>query len=89
MARINSAAGTATVTEIAEPHRSTVEGILRAAGHGLLTTAEADLLIRRIRDHHGTAFTERVDTVASGPSTSHDQRVRAGHRSDRPNRTSR
>lgn len=69
MAPTTPSADPAPATEIAEQHRSTVDGILRAAGHGLLTTAEADLLIRRIRDHHGTAFTERGDTVADGRST--------------------
>lgn len=40
---------TAPVAGIAEPHQSTVAGILRAVGQGLFTAAEADLLIDRIR----------------------------------------
>ena len=36
---------------IAEPHQTTVDGILRAVGQGLFTAAEADMLIDRIRAH--------------------------------------
>jgi hypothetical protein len=42
---------TATFAGIAEPHQRTVAGILRAAGRGLFTAAEADIFIDRIRAH--------------------------------------
>ncbi|MBB4678417.1 hypothetical protein [Crossiella cryophila] len=40
-----------SVSGVAEPHQSTVAAILRAAGNALITTAEAELVIARIRDH--------------------------------------
>lgn len=39
------------VVGIAEPHQSTAATILRAAGQGLFTAAEADMLIERMRAH--------------------------------------
>jgi gentisate 1,2-dioxygenase len=42
---------TTPVLEIAEPHRSTVAAILYAAGQGLFTAAEADMLIDRVRTY--------------------------------------
>jgi len=45
------------VLGIAEPHQSTVAAILRAAGEGLFTTAEAELMIGRLR----TVTTDAAD----------------------------
>lgn len=39
----------APVLGIAEPHQSTVAAILRSAGHGLFTAAEAESMISRLR----------------------------------------
>ena len=36
---------------VAEPHRSTVTAIRRAAQRGVFTAAEAELLIERVRTH--------------------------------------
>jgi hypothetical protein len=40
---------TVPITDIAEPHRSAVTAVLRAALRGVLTEDEADVLIERIR----------------------------------------
>lgn len=47
----NPILGTANIVGIAEPHQSTVAGILRAVGLGLFTAAEADIFIDRVRAH--------------------------------------
>jgi hypothetical protein len=39
------------ITGIAEPHQSAVTTIRRAALQGVFSTAEADLLIERLRAH--------------------------------------
>ncbi|SDI17316.1 hypothetical protein SAMN05192558_101302 [Actinokineospora alba] len=49
MAQLDVTHGSTSVAGIAEPHQSTVAAILRAAGLGLFTAAEADLLIDRVR----------------------------------------
>jgi hypothetical protein len=41
---------------VAEPHRSTVTAIRRAAQRGLSTAAEAELLIDRVRTHATTSL---------------------------------
>lgn len=49
MARADQSPITAPVAGIAEPHQSAVTAVLRAALQGVLSAAEADLLIGRIR----------------------------------------
>ncbi|WP_143467060.1 hypothetical protein [Lentzea kentuckyensis] len=49
MARLDQLPATAAVAGIAEPHQSTVASIQHAAGLGLFSAAEADLMIDRIR----------------------------------------
>ncbi|MFI6096516.1 hypothetical protein ACIA8G_13220 [Lentzea sp. NPDC051213] len=49
MAHLDLSPTTAKVEGIAEPHQNTVADILRAVGLGLVSTAEADLMIGRIR----------------------------------------
>ena len=51
MAGTDPILSTAPVTGIAEPHQSTVTGILHAVGQGLFTAAEAAILIDRVRAH--------------------------------------
>lgn len=51
MADVDPVLGTTPVAGIAESHQSTVAVILRAVGLGLFTTAEADMLIERVRAH--------------------------------------
>lgn len=41
----------APISEIAEPHQSTVAAILHAVRQGLFTAAEAETLIDRVRAH--------------------------------------
>ncbi|MFC3891244.1 hypothetical protein ACFOWZ_07125 [Lentzea rhizosphaerae] len=49
MAHLDQFPVPAPVAGIAEPHQSTAAAILRAAGLGLFSAAEADLMIDRIR----------------------------------------
>lgn len=51
MTRIDPLPGTAPAARIAGPHQSTVATILRAVELGLFTTAQADMLIGRVRAH--------------------------------------
>jgi hypothetical protein len=49
MAHTDPIPTTAPVAGIAEPHQSTVAAILRAAEMGVFTSAQAELLIDRVR----------------------------------------
>lgn len=49
MAHVDPIPGAVPVAGIAEPHQLTVAAIMRAAGNGLFTVAEAELLIDRVR----------------------------------------
>ena len=49
MAQLDLILPATPVAGIAEPHQSTVAAILLAAGRGLFTTAEAELMIDRLR----------------------------------------
>ena len=51
MARNDPILSNAPVAGIAEPHQSTVTGILHAVGQDLFTAAEAAMLIDRVRAH--------------------------------------
>lgn len=51
MAHLDVTRVSTSVAGIAEPHQSTVAAMLRAAGLGLFTAAEADMLIDRVRGH--------------------------------------
>lgn len=51
MAHIDPLLSTASVSRIAGPHQSTVATILRAVERGLFTSAQAELMIDRIRAH--------------------------------------
>lgn len=51
MPRIDPLLGAAPVARIAGPHQSTVATILRAVELGLFTTADADMMIDRVRAH--------------------------------------
>lgn len=62
-------ADTDPVLGIAEPHQSTVDGILRSVEQGLFTVAEADMLIGRIRAHMSALPVSRYRTTL--PSTEH------------------
>jgi hypothetical protein len=55
MPDVDPVLGTTPVAGIAESHQSTVAVILRAVGLGLFTTAEADMLIDRVRAVAGPA----------------------------------
>lgn len=63
MARLDLILSTAPVVGIPEPHRSTVAAILRATQQGLFTTAEAELLIDRIRTHVTTFPSSTGDSL--------------------------
>ncbi|MFC3891387.1 hypothetical protein ACFOWZ_07855 [Lentzea rhizosphaerae] len=49
MAQVDQLSATTTLMGIAEPHQSTVASILGAAGLGVFSAAEAELMIDRIR----------------------------------------
>ena len=51
MAQIDPIPNTTTFERIAEPHQSTVAAIVRAAERGLFTTAQAQVMIDRVREH--------------------------------------
>lgn len=55
--------------EIAEPHRSTVAAIRNAAGQGLFTAAEAEMLIDRVRTHVPTMPMPTEDSSRASPQT--------------------
>jgi hypothetical protein len=51
VAHVDPILSAAPIAGIAEPHQSTVAGILHAVGQGLFTVSEAELLIDRVRAH--------------------------------------
>ena len=51
MAHSDPILSTAFLAGIAEPHQSTVAGILHAVGQGLFSASEAERLIDRVRAH--------------------------------------
>jgi hypothetical protein len=61
---------TAPVAKIAEPHRSAVAAILRAARQGLFTAAEAELLIDRVRTNVTTFVEDSLPSMGSGLTSS-------------------
>lgn len=81
MAHVDPILNTAPVSGIAEPHQSTVAGILGAVEQGLLSPAEGETLIDRVRTHVTTV----PIAVPSASPLSVDDGVPAtvnGHASD-------
>jgi hypothetical protein len=66
MAQIDPIPKTTTFERIAEPHQSTVAAIVRAVERGLFTTAQAQIMIDRVRAH----LTPRPITGADMPPSS-------------------
>jgi len=81
MAHIDPTLITAPVAGIADPHQSTVAGILRAVEQGLFTVAEAGILIDRLRAH---VTTVPVAVPVGSPLSSDDGLpvTVSGHASD-------
>lgn len=71
MTRLDLVFSTAPIAGILEPHRSTVAAILRATHQGLFTTAEAELLIDRIRTHVTTFPSSTGDSLRAMGSSEH------------------
>ncbi|WP_434446797.1 hypothetical protein [Lentzea sp. E54] len=66
MAHFDQLPAVAPVAGIAEPHQSTVAAIRRAAGLGLFSAAEAELMIDRIRALTTGSPVEAVPTSPNG-----------------------
>ncbi|WP_424186938.1 hypothetical protein ACOBQX_03635 [Actinokineospora sp. G85] len=67
MAQANSILVTTQVKDIATAHRKAIAAILRAAGQGMFTAAEAESLVGRVQNRlaelearHGTLSTEEA-----------------------------
>ncbi len=69
MAQLDHLSATTAVVGIAEPHQSTGASILSAVALGLFSTAEADLMIDRIRALATSAAADALPVSPNGTAT--------------------